>query len=1484
MDDSDQDFVDFSSKLLKRFRKKPGEATKPSRTADRPTSGQTSAKEQRGRKPEEDSDGQEEEQEEEVTFRGGPQGSGDAASASLSAAQHLRAKDKVLLQMQKFKRSSPQKMGLTKVKPCRAAPSPPRQEQDGAASLSSGSCAAGLQGDEALALRLQLQMDQEAAEAQAADLEDGGLFFCQICQRDLSHMTAEGRTHHLNRCLDESEAAGSAPSLSSGGPDCPICGKKFQSQKSFWAHLKRCSSDMGVSAAELLQALQARAQEGRSAASSVSETAGTKRKSSSKSKLPLRKKFRRKQEPLDEETMVALALSTSLLEKERAQQKEEESVAALQTEAASSHCAAAGVLKWRSDGGRGHGKKKKKKAAAPRPPPLLLVQDAETVSSRLQERVSALLLRCRDPSPPTPTRQPSTLPGRTGDAPLWCKSALSVEGCAGPPSFRVAELQEFFTPSGSIKSPSSTCIQPDSSLPSVGRGPPATESHAPAPPLCSQNASLSLTPPTPGTGELSVGSQALRDLMELAEDGMTLTQYGYSTAVQHLSGFIQEDLEQPVEICSSRLLGGAGDSHIQVERMAAQSGEGRDAHSHRPAALSRLSADLSGMVNNPQLSDVQLQVDSGEVYHAHSFMVYARCPLLAEMLHESGFTVQEEGSPAAQRVVLSDVPGQAVFMLLQYLYTAQCSVPAALQPHMLELASRFDLQELQQLSGLPPEDATTKEREENDLHTDQAFLDLLRSMWNEDEDAAADLDEGGGDGKQQISEEPMNEEELEEIYEFAATQKKEEESEDEEEQEEAHVLEPRKSFFEESDQSSDCCGQKTQTVQGAEPSSTSHLRWTQSRKRDGSDGPFLQSSGSSLSPPPRTFSLPGPGLSPGPMDGVRGDQTEASPDTIRPLQKEGPDVIVLSDSDDEKHDAPDKSYTQIRSSSPPEGSPEVSWLTFTPVQAGRSSRSSSTQTRSSMCRTKLFSGADSPAAVSSPGLSSGSKRPTCSRHQDASVSSSQSCVSGLKQNPVRRRSLGPEVSAEQKQPPSWGSALPVPQPCISTPLQTDHHQPAAPPLHADIISQRRSFHVSPSASSSSSCARGGPSPHKLSPSPSRRPPSESSSWDSPGFRVQAEAGSDADAEQEAGRRPSGESSAQQSFMDEPPIAYDDSWGLDVCEEADPARFSLRLEDGSGSSLQETSRTSSVLPAEAGGTTSPPPRSRHSPTDPPSTESHSSFLESRLWDSWREEEEELPLSQRVNPEQLLKTPASSHRKRRVSVVPITPMPSFSDMDTPELKGKLNRFGVRPLPKRQMILKLKEIHQYTHQLASSDSEEDTPPQREEPPSVSCDQFKEPRAPAAADAVKPSRGADAGQLSASQGSNTSSAGCSDESERSNQEFLVSSDGDSDSDGCISSSQAATRLQDRLQAVRNFILSHPELYGRILQYQPLVLSRLQEQLKAAGIRLGAAKLVDYLDSQCITFTTAKPGRPAPSRCRGNRAGGGAKAASRKKAATANP
>lgn len=98
---------------------------------------------------------------------------------------------------------------------------------------------------------------------------------------------------------------------------------------------------------------------------------------------------------------------------------------------------------------------------------------------------------------------------------------------------------------------------------------------------------------------------------------------------------------------------------------------------------------------------------------------------------------------------------------------------------------------------------------------------------------------------------------------------------------------------------------------------------------------------------------------------------------------------------------------------------------------------------------------------------------------------------------------------------------------------------------------------------------------------------------------------------------------------------------------------------------------------------------------------------------------------------------------------------------------------------MILKLKEIHQYTHQLVSSDSEDEIPSggraaQTKPPPTssvaagnkpLSCGhtvKFKEPRVPAAISPQKHNREEEAELLSASQGSNTSSTAASEESER--------------------------------------------------------------------------------------------------------------------------
>lgn len=90
----------------------------------------------------------------------------------------------------------------------------------------------------------------------------------------------------------------------------------------------------------------------------------------------------------------------------------------------------------------------------------------------------------------------------------------------------------------------------------------------------------------------------------------------------------------------------------------------------------------------------------------------------------------------------------------------------------------------------------------------------------------------------------------------------------------------------------------------------------------------------------------------------------------------------------------------------------------------------------------------------------------------------------------------------------------------------------------------------------------------------------------------------------------------------------------------------------------------------------------------------------------------------------------------------------------------RYGVRPLPKKQMVLKLKEIHQFTHQVMSSSSEEETSPQT--CPRVAPAAFKPPTAPPPVSPRKLQLGEEEEELDvlpASQDSNTSSTA---ESER--------------------------------------------------------------------------------------------------------------------------
>lgn len=237
MDDSDQDFIDLCSKPLKRVRKKPTEGRNRPK-AQQKSASQTSSREKRKVNLKDDviSVGSKCARTEtnhsdlvaaqEVVCLGA---AGDAGGAQ-KAEMQVRAKDKVLQKMQQFKRASPQKMVLTvqtasatmENNDCAALSVVLNDKQGGMAgelapasefssslitslplfpaSLNPDLHADPQDSDEALALRMQQDLDREAAQAQMVDLEDGGLFFCHMCGRDLTHMTPSGRSLHVNRC------------------------------------------------------------------------------------------------------------------------------------------------------------------------------------------------------------------------------------------------------------------------------------------------------------------------------------------------------------------------------------------------------------------------------------------------------------------------------------------------------------------------------------------------------------------------------------------------------------------------------------------------------------------------------------------------------------------------------------------------------------------------------------------------------------------------------------------------------------------------------------------------------------------------------------------------------------------------------------------------------------------------------------------------------------------------------------------------------------------------------------------------------------------------------------------------------------------------------------------------------------------------------------------------------------------------------------
>ncbi|NXL86600.1 SLX4 endonuclease, partial [Alectura lathami] len=1561
--------------------------------------------------------------------------------------------------------------------------------------------------DGALALALQQETQEEALES----LEDAGLFFCQICQKDLSAMNSTRREQHVNRCLDEMEEAQRSSSSKPPVPECPICGKQFQTPQSRLSHLKRCAVEMDVPPKMLLQAVQLQVSTLGEAPLQFPSNQPSRPKRKGSSKEETNKQKRAKMETKDEDLMVAMAMSRSLLEQEK--QEQAKSVTNVKP-------AAALPIKWKP------GSEKKRRKRGPATPPPLLLQDPEKVRKRIQERV-AMLLAEEVEFPPTPQLPPSRiledesgnaswllpLP-KTRDCFLWNFSALT--GPFDPESFYTAGLTPPIVPWKPVQNHKSENV-----LLSAGSNQPEISQQiqpdlGSCEPTCAEvrdQPSDEFRSGPEGGGQFLSHSQKdvqnLQDLVELAKEGLTLTQWNLDAGRVHAA-------EQPGKELTSSDIPCTGFVPPPKEKRFLTS-------SYEKSSLRSLAEDYSAMVNNPHLSDVQFQVDSGEVLYAHMFVLYARCPQAVQAVHSEGFLAEEDGNAQTRRVLLGDVTAEAARAFLRYLYAADADIPAGVVPQVGALAARFGVRELvakcenntgesQVSSGADSEDDLISVTDDKGCE-DRAenFQDLLKSVWvGEDEEEADVLNQDC----QKEDDNGVGEQELEEIYEFAATQRRmvqdkaalsegtdcsicsdteaaqgmNQQTEEEEVKgsESAsiasvpHPSEPQKrdvashgattnegetiwrcegAKISRSSQLSSVVGGEDHcekefpsfhsdtnindnyehlfsATQGhyCEPSPTKEVT-RESEKAPGEvhvdvDDFLLYSksqkdlsprkNGSYGSPPPKAFVPLFPAVGSSPMS-PKSDRKLATEHVSTPKQKKKeksfpPDEILFHKAGE--LDTASGSEKAISSAQLPHVDfnkhvdvPLSSLISGTRDPAAQvdkkgdvivlsSDDEMEVQDNKSPEAGSAVKEVELPEQLKCTNVEQGPESPkpdhnsSVTKTEQKSVQVSYACTEG-KQSPnlSPEKNFSHEVSSGTDS--SWlVPATPVRSKSRSFSTQTHVtciHSSKSPEskvstkslaagnsnhkmdrnlikVHQVVLSDKGlPMENSVSERNPSSSSEAGSFSEKSPPVPSvdpvlspdhtnmkskctnisfvskTAPPCHGQSSEDKANISMVEI-QDSEGEKEVSIA---SLSSSVMFVDEPPVPVDDCWHVEHVSPvrdnsqdskqvdhaitraaSSPIADSLHDQWESPDQAQEI-RDSTPLQGNRVGRRTALLCLEKSPIEAcTSVGSRPSYLNSKLWDDWDGEEEHefpeiLPLSQRVSAAagaDPVKTPEPACQESdRSPRTPMTPMPAYSMMETPQLKEELRRFGVRRLPKRQMVLKLKEIFQYTHRDVDSDFEDEVPssqPPLHKSPAKRCRQSKaaqtaggkRPKASRAVSkrkqaaaassalpagrtgndlagpsekvcaapkqrtlpegakehersAVPPERWSVAADgeepmLSASQESTSTSGDGSDISFSSQSSFVK------DLEACafaseeeeeeLPASQAAAREEEKLEAVRCYIRSNPALYDRVLFYEPIELAALHAELKLNGIKIAKAKLLDFLDAQCITFTTA--------------------------------
>uniref|UniRef100_I3MBM1 Structure-specific endonuclease subunit SLX4 n=1 Tax=Ictidomys tridecemlineatus TaxID=43179 RepID=I3MBM1_ICTTR len=1542
-------------------------------------------------------------------------------TAAVPSPSKPRTAELVLQRMQQFKRADPERLrhasGECSMEAALEENSPQSPQEEMVAGNGYEFRLPATDSDAAMALALQQEFGREAASAHNGSLEENGLFFCQMCQKNLSAMNVTRREQHVNRCLDEAEKAlkPSIPQI----PECPICGKPFLSSKSRISHLKQCAVKMEVGPQLLLQAARlqtAQLEAGGSlpVPSSGSHTRGLKRKGATNKKEPQKRRKVSKPSVPSEDLLVAMALSRSEIEQCPA-------VPALILENAFSERMRPGA------------EKKSRKKKPPASPPQLLVQDSETTGRQIEDRVAQLLSEEVELSstPPLPAsrifKEEWEEAGWRLQLPegkrnfLWEGSALT--GSWAVESFYTMGLVPPIVPQqpakGLRQEPELPLVLWEQPEPSVQKSPALHSSHP-----------AGLGPRDPLLSASQREHQALQDLMDLAEEGLSGSPWPCSGVAGidsvpsslPLTGFVLPFKEKPPERGDHTSVNNEGFSAVEdgdlTQRVLLSnvSFEAACAFLHYlytadtslpPCLVPALSSlALRFGVNDlvHLCEQVPVLMDSeGEQQEKEDENCDSRVENLQELLRAVWADEEEEETESHQedRVQVNEAEMEEIYefaatqrKLLQREreadteedsdYPGEDSPVAGPVLGRVQSDEQLEKQEQSELSGPGKEEASATWG--NAPHSLPLLPGLHSVSTGEAETHEQEVPTGapgprpsGGcqaGGKEGFLSHPVkihNHQQAcsstqgSELSQIMSSPEEQSGTVRKRQVEMACPLAPQQIspphpcyllsqppggrspgqsqfHLDIGDPSPAASQSHGGASRVASPGSLSPLVPLR-QKRDDS---FLTSltepghwkgKGCSSMLEGKTKGVP---ISPEKSSPI--DLTQSQPDCLSTSSQDLPshlskenEIILLLDSDEELE--LEQTKTKSISNDLPE---DRKVLEFSP----RSSELFSVidVDADQECCSPLKEGAgiqpeEEEGELENQDALGRGRVPwllcdqESSLHEDSTdtswlvpatplVSKSRDCSSQTQITSLVPRTPGDKMGRHM---PSAASENRAAQEAAQSSVITPQMSPVTP----GASDSGRQVYRSPSGPRPRYCSLSSPRAQqpgiggltdvtsrfqKLSPLGPFLPNQAAAS-------EVVEVG-DSEDEQEVASHQGNSSPLQDS---DPPVPVDDCcWHVEPLspipidhlnlERTGPLSTSSPSRRAHGA-LDSSHCHSPGLPSTTpirGSCAAHKEPQQQSPQAGSSGSSRLSFLNTALWDNWDGEEQKSPEASPVaqtssahrgqrleGPE----TPKGANQKNLPPKVPITPMPRYSIMETPLLKKELDRFGVRPLPKRQMILKLKEIFQYTHQTLESDSEDEIQ-SSQVPLEAPCSQTlttetyrpsraghtqskatagprtqrskgptkaKGPRHPKhqpgesiphsrKSAAEEPSPGPDGDtQLPASQESMATCVDASDSSfssqSSSSCEFgatFESAGEDEEGEEAVSASQAAVQAVDTEEAVRRYVRSTPALYRKVLTYQPLELAELQAELKQNGIRVATGKLLDILDAHCITFTTA--------------------------------